>query len=203
MNVKGICLAILFRGDTTGYDIRKASSEGDYSYFTEASFGSIYPALNRLESDGLVTCRLEPQDGKPARKVYSITDAGRQAFLEELCQPPKPDVFRSEFLLVAIYAKLLGPEVIEKALDLRMEQLHAELEQINQCGSSNNNCAQGGAYDPLFAAAGEWTRRYGEHVISASIAYVRDNRALLVSIANGILPQQLVSDTAPSLAAGS
>ncbi|HAT86821.1 PadR family transcriptional regulator [Cohaesibacter gelatinilyticus] len=189
MNVKGLCLAILFRGDTTGYDIRKASSEGDYSYFAEASFGSIYPALNRLEAEELVTCRLEPQEGKPARKVYSITDAGRQAFLEELSQPPKPDVFRSGFLLVAIYAKLLGPKVIEKALDLRLEQLNEELNCMTEC---KDKCSPDETnYDPLIAAAGEWTRRYGAHVITASIAYLKENRAQLMAIANGELPIDL------------
>ena len=78
MNVSSICLAILFCGDRTGYDIRKISTEGSYSFFVEASYGSIYPALNRLEHEGLVTCRHEAQDGKPARKVYSITDSGRK-----------------------------------------------------------------------------------------------------------------------------
>jgi DNA-binding PadR family transcriptional regulator len=194
MNVKGLCLAILFRGDTTGYDIRKASSEGDYSYFAEASFGSIYPALNRLEAEGLVTCRLEPQEGKPARKVYSITDAGRQAFLEELSEPPKPDVFRSEFLLVAIYAKLLGPEVIEKALDQRLEQLQEELKCMEEC---EGKCSPGETnFDPLMAAAGEWTRRYGRHVMTASIAYLEENRAQLMAIANGELPTGLTEELA-------
>ncbi len=28
-----------------------------------------------------VTCVLEPQEGKPDRKVYSITDAGRSALV--------------------------------------------------------------------------------------------------------------------------
>lgn len=191
MNVKGICLAILFRGDTTGYDIRKASSEGDYSYFAEASFGSIYPALNRLEADGLVTCRLEPQDGKPARKVYSITDAGRQAFLEELSEPPKPDVYRSAFLLVAIYARLLGPEVIERALDLRMTQLREELKQMAECEKS---CASSdSAIDPLIKAAGEWTRRYGEHVIHASLTYLEENRDILMAIARGEPPHMMAN----------
>ena len=74
MSVRSLCLAILSFGDATGYEIRKESTEGRFSYFDDASFGSIYPALARLESEGLVTVREEPQAGKPARKVYSITD---------------------------------------------------------------------------------------------------------------------------------
>lgn len=52
MNVKTVCLAILTQGETTGYEIRKRSTEGDFSFFLEASFGSIYPALSKLEEDG-------------------------------------------------------------------------------------------------------------------------------------------------------
>ena len=44
MNVRTICLAILYDGEATGYEIRKLSVEGEYSYFIDASFGSIYPA---------------------------------------------------------------------------------------------------------------------------------------------------------------
>lgn len=194
MNVRGICLAILFRGDTTGYDIRKASSEGDYSYFVDASFGSIYPALNRLESDGLVTCRLEPQEGKPARKVYSITEAGRSEFLKELSTPPKPDVFRSEFLLVAIYARLLGPEVIGKAIDERIHQLQQELIMLGECSNcSDDEINQDDENSALIMAAAKWTQDYGRYVLTASLTYLRENKDTLLAIARGDFPQDLTS----------
>ena len=84
MNVRTICLAILYDGEATGYEIRKLSVEGEYSYFVDASFGSIYPALARLEAESLVTSRVEQQDGRPAKKIYSITAAGRTAFIASL-----------------------------------------------------------------------------------------------------------------------
>ena len=76
MNVRTICLAILYDGDSTGYEIRKLSVEGEYSYFVDASYGAIYPALAKLEADKLVTSRVEQQDGKPAKKIYSLTPLG-------------------------------------------------------------------------------------------------------------------------------
>ena len=50
MNVRTICLAILFEGEASGYEIRKLSVEGEYSYFIDASFGSVCPALAKLEA---------------------------------------------------------------------------------------------------------------------------------------------------------
>ena len=41
MSVRTLCLAILSFGDATGYEIRKLSTEGRYSYFVDASFGSV------------------------------------------------------------------------------------------------------------------------------------------------------------------
>src|SRR5690606_30241338 len=99
MNVRTICLAILYEGEATGYEIRKLSVEADYSYFIEASYGSIYPALAKLEAEELVTSRCKLQPGKPNKKIYTITDAGRTAFLNSLFEDLDDDMFRSEFLL--------------------------------------------------------------------------------------------------------
>ncbi|WP_429008257.1 hypothetical protein [Roseixanthobacter psychrophilus] len=44
--------------------MRKRAAEGPLSYFTEASFGAIYPALDRLWREGLIERRRE---ARPAR----------------------------------------------------------------------------------------------------------------------------------------
>ena len=71
MSVRTLCLAILNFGDATGYEIRKLSTEGKFRYFIEASFGSIYPTLARLEAEGLVTeCARSPC--RASRRARSI-----------------------------------------------------------------------------------------------------------------------------------
>ena len=55
MNAKTLILAILNFQESTGYEIRKMSTEGAYSYFVDISYGSIYPTLAKLEADGFVT----------------------------------------------------------------------------------------------------------------------------------------------------
>ncbi|MEM7464992.1 MAG: PadR family transcriptional regulator, partial [Pseudomonadota bacterium] len=52
MNVRTLILAILNKQDASGYEIKKLSSEGRFSYFVDISFGSIYPTLARLEEEG-------------------------------------------------------------------------------------------------------------------------------------------------------
>ena len=69
MNVKTLCLSILYNGDASGYDIRRMCTDEEFAYFVEASYGSIYPALAKLEEEGSVTSQLVPQDGKDRKSV--------------------------------------------------------------------------------------------------------------------------------------
>ncbi|MEE9590251.1 MAG: PadR family transcriptional regulator, partial [Hyphomicrobiaceae bacterium] len=93
MNVRTLCLGILYFGEATGYEIRKTASEGGFSHFIEANYGSIYPALTKLTQDELVTMREEVVSGKPSRKVYALTDQGREALKAALNEPLRADIF--------------------------------------------------------------------------------------------------------------
>ena len=86
MDVRTICLGILTRGDATGYEIKNLFEDDGYQHFVEASFGSIYPALNRLTEEGLVSVRAEAQEKRPDRKVYSPICCPKDASLR--CSTP-------------------------------------------------------------------------------------------------------------------
>ena len=88
MNVRTLCLGILSFRQMTGYDIRKLAAEGNFSHFCEANYGSIYPALSQLTKDGFVVFTDEVIDGKPPRKIYSITDKGRSYLFNTLNKQP-------------------------------------------------------------------------------------------------------------------
>lgn len=171
MNVRTLCLAILNVGEATGYEIKKLSVEGKYSYFVDASFGSIYPALSRLEKDGMVVSRQETQIGKPPRKIYSITEAGRGELIEALNELPGQDIFRSEFLLVAMCAEILPRETITAAIDDRLRMLGEELEHLQSVVAE--------AEDP----SARWAAQYGVSCIACSIAHLNDTRADLEAVA--------------------
>jgi PadR family transcriptional regulator PadR len=63
------------------------SAREDYGYavvvrlhehgFTELAEGTVYPALSRLEAQGLLEARLVRSTSGPARKYYRTTSAGR------------------------------------------------------------------------------------------------------------------------------
>ena len=71
----GIVLGVLQSGPAHGYEIVKrvkALSEGVLA----VGEAKLYPCLHKLEEDGCVSAEWIPQEGKPARKVYTLTPKG-------------------------------------------------------------------------------------------------------------------------------
>ena len=78
-------LGFLCYGETTGYELNKMF-DASVRFFWSATMSQIYQDLIRLENKGYVHAQTVIQSGKPNKKVYSITDAGRQEFLHWLAQ---------------------------------------------------------------------------------------------------------------------
>jgi len=72
-----VILGMLRLGAQTGYDIKRAIDHST-RFFWSASYGQIYPELNRLEERGLVEGRPDPRGGVK-RTSYTLTKAGEQA----------------------------------------------------------------------------------------------------------------------------
>ena len=80
-DLEAVVLGSLQGQSLHGYEISKRiSSKSDG--LLKVGEGQLYPALHKLEQQGLVTSEWLTQEGKPARKVYSLTETG-SARLEE------------------------------------------------------------------------------------------------------------------------
>ena len=141
VNARTLCLAILFEGDSTGYEIRKLSTEGEYARCVEASYGAIYPALHKLETEGLVTLRVEHQESRPNRKVYSITESGRREFINSLFDKIDDDVIRSQFALFARFASELPQSLVSQRLQERVEKLNKSIADMDRLASNQKRPA--------------------------------------------------------------
>lgn len=166
MDVRTLCLGVLTLGEASGYEIKK-KLENDYSHFYDASFGSIYPALNRLQSEGLVTCTTEAQARRPDKKVYNVTSEGRLELLRELSQPPGPDRIRSEFMVTLIFADLLPPSYLAQILDERIAYYRKHLDEFSQRGCEEVSPAQ------------SFVHGFGQAIYTAALDYIQENRHLV------------------------
>jgi len=167
MDVKTVCLGMLTDGPASGYDLKKYF-ESSFGHFFPAGYGSIYPALATLARNGLVEFEEIPQDGRPDRKVYSITEKGRQELVEALRNPRPTHKVRSEFLAMMWFAHLIPESHVDAVIDGKLAEIDEFIAMID--GLPKCDQAPPGA---LFVAG------FGRHVAGAIRAYLRENRAML------------------------
>ena len=157
-------------GDASGYEIKKLL-EGPFSHIHEASFGAIYPALARLQEEGLVTCEARSQEKRPDKKVYGLTQSGRFELIKELEIVPGADRIRSDFLVLMLYAHLLPPAHIEKVIEHRLQIYGALLSDLTR--------GDGPPVPTGEESCGEFVRGYGKAILTAALQYIEDNRHLV------------------------
>jgi DNA-binding PadR family transcriptional regulator len=165
MDVRTICLGILTRGDATGYEIKNLFEDDGYQHFVEASFGSIYPALNRLTEEGLVSVRAEAQEKRPDRKVYSITPAGRTALIASLLKPLPEDRHRSPFVFAMLFSDLLPESRVASMLDAYTRQIEVKLAQLNESNTKPKTSGE------------EFAAGFGRAIYVAMLGFLNEHRA--------------------------
>jgi DNA-binding PadR family transcriptional regulator len=169
MDVKTVCLGMLTDGAASGYDLKK-HFESTFAHFFAAGYGSIYPALSSLADQGLVTCEQIPQEGKPDRKVYEITDDGMAYLLTALEDPTPSHKVRSEFLAAMCFAHLMPDEHVQAVLDSRVNECAYFAKMISEIEA---DCMHDWPPGMRFVAG------FGKAMTAAMKRYVEENRHLL------------------------
>ena len=82
-NTETLLLALLDLEPMYGYRIVKEVDKRSSGYFAFKE-GTLYPALHRLERDGLIDGRWRDTPNSVRRRYYHITAKGRQALVERL-----------------------------------------------------------------------------------------------------------------------
>lgn len=160
---------MLTDGPASGYDLKKCF-ESSFGHFFPAGYGSIYPALATLARNRMVEFEDVPQEGKPDRKVYSITDKGREELLKGLSKPKPTHKVRSEFLAILCFAHLMTEEQINTVIDNRLAEIDGFLKALHElpdCG-----------FDSMPPGA-QFVAGCGHHIATSLKQYIQENRAML------------------------
>ncbi len=194
-------LGLLMDRDHHGYEIR-AQLRDRLGLWANVSFGSIYPALARLERTGLVeaatlasetrfasmstgslageraalrSLRATPGLGRKGRKVYRITERGREEFAALLEDPATLDDAKSFSLRMAL-ARYLSPRARVGLLEQRRSNLGQRLYEVRQqaANSQLDNYARS-------------VMEHGAQAVELEIAWIDD---LLISEKNN---QQIIA----------
>jgi PadR family transcriptional regulator AphA len=112
----------------TGYDLKKMV-DLTVSHFWPAVQSQIYKTLGRMETDGWLTVETLPQEPRPPRKVYSITETGRAELFRWLNEPQPAAEVRLAWLIQIFFGGRLRDEqviaLLEHQLSLQRGRLRA------------------------------------------------------------------------------
>ncbi|MEO1131190.1 MAG: PadR family transcriptional regulator [Cyanobacteria bacterium J06639_1] len=115
-------LTFLLDGACSGYDLTKRF-EGSVGFFWKASHQQIYRELAKLEAQGWAQVTVVPQEGKPDKKLYDMTQAGRKALIEWIEQPSNIAPLRDDLLVKLFAGQLVPRSHLFEELD-RHRQMH-------------------------------------------------------------------------------
>jgi DNA-binding PadR family transcriptional regulator len=206
-------LGLLEDQELHGYEIRKRLRD-ELGLFSNISFGSLYPALSRLERDGAVQAiedtsddagagrvpmtgslsgeraalrarRTNPARGRRGRKVYRITDEGRRQFTALLGNETGAGAEDARsFGLRLAFARYLPPQARLRLLERRRAQLAQRLTETRAATGT------GSRLDPYARSLVEHTTESTVRDFSWLDRLIEAERARAAHIAAGPAPAE-------------
>lgn len=135
MSLKHALLGFLNYSNMTGYELKQHFDQSIH-HFWNANLSQIYPTLTQMEEEGLLTMEVEYQENRPNRKVYHITEAGREEMQRWLREPMDLSPVRQAFLIKIFFGGSLEKEEVlaqlRHNLKLHREQLATYLGPVQE-----------------------------------------------------------------------
>ncbi len=112
MSLSHAILGLLTVTPMTGYELKTQAFDNTIAHFWQADQTQIYRTLAAMAESGWVESTLEIQQDRPNRKVYHITDAGREELRRWLRTEQPLPVYREPFLVQMFFAGELDTQTI-------------------------------------------------------------------------------------------
>jgi DNA-binding PadR family transcriptional regulator len=168
-----VILAMLQQGPRHGYEIKKDIDRALGGMVT-LNNKTLYLALKHFEEMGAVTRQVIPQEGKPNRHIYQLTEHGAellQGYLRDF--PPEQASSDAEFFTRVAFFDFLEMPERETILNKRLAYLQMCLEYLRklQQMADSEDCAPGIGVSMLSA----------KRVLAFHIRRVRDEYQWIVT----------------------
>jgi DNA-binding PadR family transcriptional regulator len=157
----------------SGYAVRAAITE-TLGHFWSESFGQIYPALARLETEGHV---VRDADGRTSGSTFRLTRSGRDRLVALLHEPIAAAPPRNGTLLRLFFGGLLGPGTCTEVVTAARDRALALLDTM---AAARAEIEAEGRPD---AAYWLMTVSAGEHAARAQVAWADETLEALSSLA--------------------
>jgi len=102
-----------------------------FDQWANISRASVYNTLKQLESEGYLTVKTEKLSYMPERKVYTITERGKQRLLDEIKEIVlHPRLGINAFILAMLFCFGMPAEEATEMIEKRISLLKDEVEKI-------------------------------------------------------------------------
>lgn len=114
---------LLLEGEAHGYELL-CRFHRDLGRIWRVAPSQLYSALAILERHGLIQGTKEPQENRPPRIRYTLTEKGKEEFWKWALAPvPRLRLLRTEFLPKLFFLTKLAPERVPEVLRAQRETL--------------------------------------------------------------------------------
>lgn len=179
MSIKYTILGLLHYRDLHGYRIKEVIEE-NFGHMWTINFGQIYPNLKKLLAEELITVREEVHVGEkgPPRKLYSITEKGRNSFSEWLAISPEANMLlRDPFLMRFVF---FGFGDAKRAVEIIDDRIKDYRQQLEKREANLKTWQQNDLYVNLMAELGvrmnrvmlEWMEEARKKIITESEEHI-------------------------------
>jgi len=127
MSLEHAILGFLNYRPYSGYDLKKFF-DTSVRHFWPADQSQIYRTFSRMSENGWVEIEVIHQESHPDRKVYHITDTGKQQLRLWLVTPLTPEENRSAEMIQVFFAAQLSDEEILAIFEHTVAMLRSGLE---------------------------------------------------------------------------
>ncbi|MFE7778620.1 PadR family transcriptional regulator [Streptomyces sp. NPDC057445] len=126
MSLKYAVLAALLEGEASGYDLAKIF-DVSMANFWAATPQQLYRELDRLAADGLIAARVVQQERRPNKRMFTLTETGREHLRTFTATPPRPTTIRDELLVKIQAVDEADPDAAYALVEERLEWARAKL----------------------------------------------------------------------------
>ncbi|MFI9560352.1 PadR family transcriptional regulator [Nonomuraea endophytica] len=150
MALRHAVLAALLDGEYSGYQLAKIFDVG-MANFWYAAPQQLYAELTKLEADGLVAGREVVQQGRPNKRAFTVTEAGRAELVAFAATPGRPLLIRDDLVVKVHAADVADPGPLIDQLHQRAEEAAVKLALFGKMLVD----LRGGLDEETFLARGE------------------------------------------------
>ncbi len=129
-----IILGILTMKDMTSYDLKKAL-DGSINHFYSTSYGSIHPALVKLEKNSLISCRKFKEGGRN-KKLYTILNKGKEVFQEWLQGDILMTRMKEAALVKVFFFGMLEKDRRENVISTYIDEIDTWIDRLKEMKNS-------------------------------------------------------------------